>query len=47
MRASERKPEATERDLSRRVATDLDIFEHPYVKRLEAEVEKWQGKFEE
>ena len=43
----ERQPHATERDQSRRVATDLDIFEHPYVKRLEAEVEKWQGKFED
>ena len=43
----EGQPHATERDQSRRVATDLDIFEHPYVKRLEAEVEKWQGKFED
>jgi len=42
-----RQPEATERDLSRQAATDLDIFEHPYVKRLETDVEKWQGKFEE
>ena len=42
-----RQPQATERDVSRRVATDLDIFEHPYVKKLEAEVEKWQGKFED
>jgi hypothetical protein len=32
--------------VSRPAATDLDIFEHPYVKRLEGEVEKWQGKFE-
>jgi hypothetical protein len=43
----ERQYHAIERDPSRRVATDLDIFEHPYVKRLEAEVEKWQGKFED
>jgi hypothetical protein len=43
----ERQLDPTERDLSRQAATDLDIFEHPYVKRLEAEVEKWQGKFEE
>jgi hypothetical protein len=42
-----RQLDPTESDLSRQVATDLDIFEHPYVKRLEAEVEKWQGKFEE
>ena len=46
-RDDERKLHATEPDLSRRVATDLDIFEHPYVKRLESEVEKWQGKFED
>jgi hypothetical protein len=44
---NERRPHATERDVSRPVATDLDIFEHPYVKRLESEVEKWQGKFED
>ena len=43
----QREPHATERDTSRRVASDLDIFEHPYVKRLESEVEKWQGKFED
>ena len=30
--------------MSRRVATD-DIFEHPYVKRLEGQVEKWEGKY--
>ncbi len=23
----------------------IDIFEHPYVKRLEAQVEKWEGKY--
>lgn len=37
----------TGRDVSRQAATDFDIFEHPYVKRLEGEVEKWQGKFQE
>jgi hypothetical protein len=42
-----RQPGSTSRDASRPVATDLDIFEHPYVKRLESEVEKWQGKFED
>ena len=31
--------------MSRRAATEFDIFEHPYVKRLEDEVEKWQGKW--
>ena len=35
------------RDGSRQAATDLDIFEHPYVRRLEAEVEKWQEKYED
>jgi hypothetical protein len=43
----ERQPLATERDQSRRVAADVEIFEHLYVKRLEIEVEKWQGKFED
>jgi hypothetical protein len=42
-----RPSHATGRDASRQAATDLDIFEHPYVKRLESEVEKWQGKFED
>jgi len=32
-------------DTSRHVGTDRDIFEHPYVKKLEAQVEKWEGKF--
>ena len=41
----EDKAIATNRDTSRQVETDLDIFEHPYVKRLEAQVEKWEGKF--
>jgi hypothetical protein len=31
--------------LSRQVATDHDIFEHPYVLKLEAQVEKWQDKY--
>lgn len=31
-------------DTSRHVET-IDIFEHPYVKRLEAQVEKWEGKY--
>jgi hypothetical protein len=43
----ERQPIATERDTSRHVAAEIDIFVHPYVKRLETEVEKWQGKFED
>lgn len=36
----------THPDTSRRVETP-DIFEHPYVKRLEAQVEKWEGKYHE
>jgi hypothetical protein len=37
---------ATTPDLSRPVAADISIFEHPYVKRLEAEVEEFKGKYE-
>jgi hypothetical protein len=35
-------------DLSRQVATtgDIVIFEHPYVKRLEAEVDEFKSKYE-
>jgi hypothetical protein len=36
----------THPDTSRHVETS-DIFEHPYVKRLEAQVEKWEGKYQE
>jgi hypothetical protein len=36
----------TQPDTSRHVETP-DIFEHPYVKRLEAQVEKWEGKYHE
>ena len=43
----ELQPHVTEHDVSRHVASDLDIFDHPYVKRLEGEVERWQGKFED
>jgi hypothetical protein len=42
-----RQSASTSRDTSRQAATDLDIFEHPYVKRLEREVERWQGKYED
>jgi hypothetical protein len=42
-----RQPHAIGRDMSRQAANDLDIFEHPYVRRLEAEVEKWQEKYED
>ena len=37
----------TSTDRSRQLATDeLAIFEHPYVKRLEAEVGEYKGKYE-
>ena len=45
--AEPRPPQATGRDTSRQAAADSDIFEHPYVKKFETEVEKWQGKFED
>ena len=32
---------------SRPVTTDLDIYEHPYVKRLEAQVEKFEKKYDD
>ena len=32
--------------MPREVATDLDIYEHPYVKRLENQVEKLEVKYE-
>ena len=32
--------------MSRSVAADLDVYEHPYVKRLEGQVEKLEGKLE-
>ena len=37
---------ATEPDMTRRVANDLDIFEHPYVKRLEDRIDKLEAKYE-
>lgn len=37
-------PSETRPDTSRHVETQ-DIFEHPYVKRLEAQVDKWEGKY--
>jgi hypothetical protein len=42
------KEPATTTDLSRHLATtnDLAIFEHPYVKRLEAEVDEFKSKYE-
>jgi len=42
------KEPASSTDLSRPVATtnDMAIFEHPYVKRLEAEVDEFKSKYE-
>ena len=37
----------TVRDVSRQVEPDTNIFEHPYVIRLEAQIEKWEGKYHE
>jgi hypothetical protein len=39
------KGSETEPVMSRHGATELDIFEHPYVKRLEGQVEKWENKY--
>jgi hypothetical protein len=42
-----RQEAATTDDLPRPVATEgLAIFEHPYVKKLEAEVNEYKGKYE-
>ncbi len=38
--------EVTEPATARHAATDLDIYEHPYVKRLEDRVEKLEAKYE-
>jgi hypothetical protein len=38
---------ATQSVASGHVATQPDIFEHPYVKKLESQVEKWEGKYHE
>jgi hypothetical protein len=47
---SQQEPSAeddkTQIDTSRHVGA-LDIFEHPYVKKLEGQVEKWEGKYHE
>jgi hypothetical protein len=46
---SEGTPErqvATQPDMTRPVATDRDIYEHPYVKRLEHQIEKLEVKYE-
>ena len=40
------KGSETKSDAIRHSTTDLDIYEHPYVKRLEGQVEKWETKYE-
>ena len=40
------RPTPTEPDVTRPVATDYDIYEHPYVKRLENQLEKLETKYE-
>ncbi|PZR93755.1 MAG: hypothetical protein DLM68_00585 [Hyphomicrobiales bacterium] len=42
----ERQDVPTSHDTSRHDATDINIFEHPYVKRLEAEVDEFKEKYE-
>jgi hypothetical protein len=39
------KGSGTEPVTARHGATELDIFEHPYVRRLEGQVEKWENKY--
>ena len=39
-------PSPTEHDQPRQSASDLDIYEHPYVKRLEDRIEKLETKYE-
>lgn len=40
------RPTPTDSDMSRPVAADLNIYEHPYVKRLENQLEKLETKYE-
>jgi hypothetical protein len=40
------QPTPTGPDVARHAATDLDIYEHPYVKRLETQLEKLETKYE-
>ena len=37
----------TRPDMSRHVASDMDIYEHPYVQRLEAQVDKLEKKYDD
>jgi hypothetical protein len=44
---SSEKASETQPAMARHGQTEVDIFEHPYVQRLEAQVEKWEGKYHE
>lgn len=44
--SSEGKSTAAELDTPRHAMTELDIFSHPYVLKLEAQVEKLEGKLD-
>jgi hypothetical protein len=43
----EDEQDRTRPDMSRHVTPDLDIYEHPYVKRLEAQVDKLEKKYDD
>jgi hypothetical protein len=45
-RQQSQKEKAIEPVTSRHSATDLDVYEHPYVKKLEDRVEKLEAKYE-
>src|SRR5262249_50507928 len=36
---------ATNLDEVRHAMSDIDVYEHPYVIRLERQIEKWEGKY--
>jgi len=44
-RETSQEGSGTQSVTARHGATELDIFEHPYVKRLEGQVEKWENKY--
>ena len=44
--ASDLRQPATQPDATRLVATEIDIFQHPYVVRLENQIERLETKYE-
>jgi hypothetical protein len=46
VRVQTRAPDDSDASRRERVRDDLDVYEHPYVKRLEAQVEKAEAKYE-